>query len=78
MSGDRGGAGGTSGVRRFGISDAMILTAGLAVAMPASMHLVALLVNTSGGLGGEDVSASMAPGRPARSGFDGCSGECHP
>ncbi len=42
---------GPPGCRRFGISDAMILTAGLAVVLSGSMHLMVLMADTYGRLG---------------------------
>lgn len=41
---------GPAGCRRFGISDAMILTAGVAVVLSGSLHFMVLMVDTYGRL----------------------------
>jgi hypothetical protein len=44
---------GPEGCRGFGISDAMILIAGTALALSGSMHLIVLMVDTAGRLWGD-------------------------
>jgi hypothetical protein len=57
---------GPSGGRKFGISDAMILTAGAALALSASTDLMVLLVDMMGRLGREvSAHAGDLPTRPS-------------